>query len=79
MTRRKRRNHSSAFKARLALAGLKGEHTVAEFAGRLGVHSNQIQDWKKRLVEGAETVFGGNANEAQQTEREIKKLNTKAG
>ena len=61
MTRRKRRNHSSAFKAKVALSAVKGERTVAELAEQFDVHPNQIQDWKKRLVEGAEDVFGGNA------------------
>ena len=65
MTRRKRRNHSSAFKAKVALSAVKGERTVAELAEQFDVHPNQIQDWKKRLVEGAEDVFGGNAVEAQ--------------
>ena len=50
MTRRKRRNHSSAFKAKVALSALKGERTVAELAEQFDVHPNQIQDWKKRLV-----------------------------
>ena len=53
MTRRKRRNHSSAFKAKVALAALKGERTLAELAEQFDVHPNQIQDSKKRLVEGA--------------------------
>ena len=65
MTRRKRRNHGSAFKAKVALAAVKGERTLAELAEQFDVHPNQIQDWKKRLVEGAEDVFGGNAVEAQ--------------
>jgi len=64
MTRRKRRNHSSAFKAKVALAAVKGEHTLAELSEKFDVHPNQIQDWKKRLVESAEDVFRGNAVEA---------------
>ena len=59
MTRRKRRNHSSAFKAKVALAAVKGDHTLVELVEQFDIHPNQIQDWKKRLVEGAEDVFGG--------------------
>jgi len=58
MTRRKRRNHSSAFKAKVALAAVKGERTLAELAEQFDVHPNQIQDWKKRLVEGAQAERG---------------------
>jgi transposase len=76
MTRRKRRNHGSAFKAKVALAAVKGERTVAE---QFDVHPNQIQDWKKRLVEGAQDVFGGNAVEAQHNEKEVEKLHAKIG
>jgi transposase-like protein len=79
MTRRKRRNHSSAFKAKVALAAVKGEHTLAELAEQFDVHPNQIQDWKKRLVEGAEDVFGGNAVQAQHNEQEVEKLHAKIG
>ena len=49
MTKRKRRNHSSAFKAKVAVAALKGERTLAELVEQYDVHPNQIQDWKKRL------------------------------
>ena len=82
MTKSKRRNHSSAFKAKVALAALKGERTLAELAElaeQFDGHSNQIQDWKKRLVEGAEDVFGGHAVEAEHTEREVEKLHAKIG
>jgi transposase-like protein len=79
MTRRKRRNHSSAFKAKVALAAVKGERTLAELAEQFDVHPNQIQDWKKRLVDGAEDVSGGNAIEAQHNEQEVEKLHAKIG
>ena len=79
MTKRKRRNHSSAFKAKVALAAVKGERTLAELAEQFDVHPNQIQDWKKRLVEGAEHVFGGHAVEAEHTEREVERLHAKIG
>jgi transposase-like protein len=79
MTRRKRRNHSAAFKAKVALAAVKGERTLAELAEQFDVHPNQIQDWKKRLVDGAQDVFGGNAVEAEHTAREFEKLHAKVG
>ena len=79
MTRRKRRTHSSAFKAKVALAAVKGERTLAELAEQFDVHPNQIQDWKRRLIDGAEEVFGGNAVEAQHNEKEVEKLHAKIG
>ena len=79
MTRRKRRNHSSAFKAKVALSAVKGERTLAELAEQFDVHPNQIQDWKKRLVEGAEDVFGGNAVKTQHNQQEVEKLHAKIG
>jgi transposase-like protein len=45
MTRRNRRNHSPAFKSKVALAAIRGKHTLAELAKRLDVHPNQIATW----------------------------------
>jgi transposase-like protein len=65
MARRPRRNHSAAFKAKVALAALKGDRTLAELAEQFDVHPNQITDWKTRLQEGAAGVFGEDKVEEQ--------------
>ena len=58
MSRRPRRNHSAAFKAKVALAALKGDRTLAELAQQFDVHPNQITQWKTQLLQGAAGVFG---------------------
>ena len=54
----KRKSHTAAFKAQVALAALKGDRTVNELAGHYGVHPTLIHAWKKQSVTGAETIFG---------------------
>ena len=56
--RRPRRNHSSEFKAKVALAAVKGDQTLAELAERFDVHPNQITQWKTQLLERAALAFG---------------------
>jgi transposase len=64
MARRPRRNHSPAFKAKVAVAAIKGEKTLIELAQDFDVHPNQIKQWRDQLLEGATGVFG----EAAKTE-----------
>ncbi|HEY0802564.1 MAG TPA: transposase, partial [Steroidobacteraceae bacterium] len=56
MTRRPRRNHSPAFKAKVALAAVKGDRTLAQLAEQFDVHPNQITSWKAQLEGGAADV-----------------------
>lgn len=61
MTRRPRRNHSPAFKAKVALAAIRGKQTLVELSQQFDVHANQIKQWKDQLLEGATGVFGDEA------------------
>jgi len=58
MSRRPRRNHSSAFKAKVALATVRGDKTIAEVARQYEVHRNQVTEWRKQLLERAAEPFG---------------------
>src|SRR5512137_2090639 len=57
MSKRPRRNHAPAFKAKVALEALKGEQTIVELAQRYQVHPNQITEWKRQLLEHAADLF----------------------
>ena len=58
MSKRPRRNHAPAFKAKVALEALKGEQTVVELSQRYQVHPNQLTAWKRQLLDHAADVFG---------------------
>jgi len=80
MTRRPRRNHTPAFKAKVALAAIKGEKTLAELAQQFDVHANQITQWRSQLLEGAADVFGSEARpEPTAPTVDIKTLHAKIG
>jgi len=57
MSRRPRRNHSAAFKAKVAMEAIKGEQTLAELAKRFDVHPHQVTQWKNQFLERAAEVF----------------------
>src|ERR1700680_5195229 len=59
MNRRPRRNHSPAFKAKVALAAVKGDRTIAQLAEHFDVHPNQVTAWKAQLEGGASGVRRG--------------------
>ena len=77
--RRKRRNHSSAFKAKVALAAIKGDRTLADLAEQFDVHPNQIQEWRKRLLENADTVLGRGQQQQEEAAGQVKELHAKIG
>ena len=80
MSKRPRRNHSPAFKAKVALAAVKGEKTLAELAQQYDVHPNQITAWKAQLADGAAGVFGaGPVGSAVAPVVDLKVLHAKIG
>ena len=80
MSRRTRRNHTPAFKAKAALAALKGDRTLAQLAEQFDVHPNQITSWKAQLEGGAADVFGpGGGDGVMQPNVDVKSLHAKIG
>jgi len=78
MPRRPRRNHSPAFKAKVALEAIEGEQTIIEIAERFDVHPTVITKWKRQLLEGAPGVFGAAGGEKQPAP-DLAKLHAKIG
>jgi transposase len=79
MLRRPRRNHSPAFKAKVAIAAIKGEKTLAELAQQFDVHPNQITQWRSQLLEGATAVFDESAKADVAPSVDVKVLHAKIG
>ena len=76
--RRPRRNHRPQFKARVALAAVKGEKTLAELSSQFDVHPNQITQWKSPLLEQAASVFNGGRSRTEEPV-DLKPLHAKIG
>lgn len=76
----KRRTHAPAFKAKVALAALSGNKTIAELSSEYGVHQTQINKWIRQLKDGAAGVFSGEKiTEERRREKDIEKLHAKIG
>ena len=79
MSRRPRRNHSSAFKAKVALAAVKGDRTIAQLAEHFDVHPNQITIWKSQLETSASEIFGPGGGTPVTPAVDVKSLHAKIG
>jgi transposase len=79
MNRRPRRNHTPAFKAKVALAAVKGDRTIAQLAEHFDVHPNQITAWKAQLEGGASGVFGPGGTVPAAPAIDVKSLHAKIG
>jgi len=66
-----RRQHSSAFKAKVALEAVKGEKTIAQLSSEFGVHPNQIRQWKKQLLQELPGIF---SKKRKRTEKDAEQL-----
>ena len=79
MTKRTRRNHSPEFKAKVALAALKGDRTIAQLSDQHSVHVSQITAWKEQLQASAANVFGPGGSAPSAPTIDIKALHAKIG
>ena len=77
--KRKRRIYSSVFKVKVALAAIRGEKSLAELAEQFEVHPNQIQDWRRKLLDNAAELFERNARPSEESEHKVKELHAKIG
>ena len=75
----KRRNHSPDFKAKVALAAIKGDQTLSEIASRYTINANLVVKWKKQLLEQSAEVFASGKGLEPDRESEIKSLQAKIG
>lgn len=74
-----RRKHAPAFKAKVALAALKGDKTLAELAQQYDLHPTQINEWRRQLNSNADAVFGASEKQQKNHDGEVKELYAKVG
>ena len=79
MSRRPRRDHSPAFKAKVALAAIKGDRTIAQLSEHFDVHPNQITTWKSQLESSASDIFGSGGGTPATPAVDVKSLHAKIG
>ena len=77
MAKRPRRNHSPVFKAKVALAAIKGDKTLVELTEYFDIHANQITQWKTQLLERAADAFDGPGS--REPSIDVKTLHAKIG
>lgn len=75
----RKRKHKPEFIAKVALAAVKEVHTMSELGSQFGVHPAQIAKWKRRLVDGAEELFGKPGESRQRDESEVASLYEQIG
>ena len=77
--RRKRRNHSPAFKAKVAMTALQGDKTLAQLTSQYDIHVNQIQTWRNQLKDNMVSLFDSGLDKRKDQDQEIKSLQAKVG
>jgi transposase len=77
MTKRSRRTNSPAFKAKVALAAIKGDKTLAEMAQQFDVRPHQMLNWRSQLLVGAADIIGQDKADPKEAYIDLKGLHVK--